>query len=83
MATGLLLLAGSRSSHFQLIPPLKSEEAAHRKCDMLSTAPVIPELSVASAEALAMSSIWCRVCVPVISQHSRSSALLPGVSSGL
>lgn len=61
VTTGLLLLAGSRSSHFQLIPPLKSEEVADRKCDMLLTAPIIPELSVPSAEALAMSSIWCRV----------------------
>lgn len=49
VARGLLLLVGSRSSHFQLIPPLKSDEAAHRKCDILSTAPVILGLSVPSA----------------------------------
>lgn len=53
---------------FQLAPPVTSDEAAHRKCDMLSTAPVIPELSAPSAEALAMSSIWCRVRVPVTTQ---------------
>lgn len=76
-------LAGSRSSYFQLIPALKSEEAALRKCDMLSAAPVISELSVPSAEALAMSSIWCRAHVPVIAQSSHSSALLPGINSGL